>query len=152
MIGFRNHPPSRWRRAVLTGVLLIGATGCQSVRVVSQGQAGGVIAIPANTDMWPFRYRSKAEAMLAQQCPEGYIIELEEEFVVGQSTNVQESHRQDEQQISKRASFTVDSTNTTATTSDVKEWRIYYRKKTSEEEEEAEIVEAAAEEEEESEE
>lgn len=138
MNGFWNDPQSRLRRAVLTGLLLLGATGCQSVRVVSQGETGGVIAIPANTDMWPFRYRTKAEAMLAQRCPEGYIIELEEEFVVGQSTNVQETHRQDEQQISKRASFTVDSTNTTATTSDLKEWRIYYRKKTAEEDAEEE--------------
>ena len=120
---------------MLLGLAAGGATGCQSVRVVSQGETGGVIAIPFNSDMWPFRYRSKAEAMLAQKCPEGYVIELEEEFVTGQTTNVQEDRREDAHQISKRASFTVGSTNTTATTSDVKEWRIYYRKKGAEDEE-----------------
>ena len=135
MSGFWNSRLSRQQLALCIGLAFTGATGCQSVRVVSTGESGGVIAIPANTDMWPFRYRSKAEALLAQKCPEGYIIELEEEFVTGQTTNVQENHRQDERQISKRASFTVDSTNTTATTSDVKEWRIHYRKKTADEEE-----------------
>ena len=104
------------------------------MRVVSQSDSGGVIAIPANNDMWPFHYRSKAEALLTQQCPEGYVIELEEEYVTGQATHVQEDHRQDEHQISQRASFTTESTNTTATTSDVKEWRIYYRKRSADEE------------------
>ena len=139
MNGFWHSQPSRWRLAVVTCLALTGGTGCQSVRVVNKSETGGVIAIPANTDMWPFRYRSKAEAMLAQQCPEGYIIELEEEFVTGQTTNVQEDHRQDDRQISKNASFTVDRSSTTATTSDVKEWRIYYRKNTAEDETEAAV-------------
>jgi hypothetical protein len=134
MNGFLNHQTWPLQLVFFLSLSLIGTSGCQSVRVVSQSESGGVIAIPANNDMWPFHYRSKAEALLVQQCPEGYVIELEEEFVTGQTTNVQEDHRQDEHQISQRASFTVESTNTTATTSDVKEWRIYYRKRSADDE------------------
>ena len=95
-------------------------------------QAGGVIAIPANSDTWPFHYRRKAEEILARECPQGYEIELEEEYVTGQttSTNVDEQNRS--QQIAKHASLSVDSTHTTSTTANVTEWRIHYRKKSSE--------------------
>ncbi len=131
MSGFSTSQPSRIRLAFLIGVIAAGACGCPSVRVVSQQDSCGVIAMPANTDMWPFRYRSKAEALLAQQCPEGYIIELEEEYVTGQTTSVQEDHQENEHQVSKRVSFTTGSSSTTSTTSDQKEWRIHYRKKSA---------------------
>lgn len=132
---------SRFRLAVLIGVIAAAASGCPSVRVVSQQDSSGVIAIPANTDMWPFRYRSKAEALLAQQCPEGYVIELEEEYVTGQTTRIQEDHQENEHQVSKRVSLSTGSSSTTATTSDQKEWRIHYRKKSADVVEEDESLE-----------
>ncbi len=145
MNGDLNGKPARLRLAISIGFAVTMIEGCSSARVVSQQESSGVIAIPANTDMWPFRYRSKAEALLAQQCPEGYVIELEEEYVTGQSTNVQEDRREDEHQISKRASFTVGSTSTNTTTTDVKEWRIHYRKKEADEERSAQDTNADSE-------
>ena len=138
MDGLLNSGDTRWRMAALLSMATLCSSGCPSVRVVSKQESGGVIAIPANTDIWPFRYRSKAEAMISQQCPEGYIIELEEEYVTGQQTRVEEEHRDNTQQLSKRASLTVETSNSTATTSDTKEWRIHYRKKTAAEESQSE--------------
>lgn len=133
MNGILNSGDTHWRMAALLSMATLCSSGCPSVRVVSKQESGGVIAIPANTDIWPFRYRSKAEAMIAQQCPKGYVIELEEEYVTGQQTHVEEEHRDNTQQLSKRASLSVETSNSTATTSDVKEWRIHYRKKTADE-------------------
>lgn len=118
---------------LLAGLLPLSA-GCQSARVVSKSEEGGVIAIPANNDMWPFHYRTKAQELLARECPEGYVIELEEEYVTGQATSTNVEDKSRTQQITKNASVTLDSTQTNSTTSNVTEWRIHYRKKTPEDE------------------
>ena len=108
---------------------LLTLLGCQAARVVSRTSDGGVIAIPANNDLWPFHFRSKAESLIAKQCPEGYVIEDEEEVVVGQTTTVHQDQASNTNQITKHASFTTGASTTTASTSDQKEWRIHYRKK-----------------------
>ena len=125
---------SRKHVAWLLAGLLPLFTGCQSARIVSKSEDGGVIAIPANNDMWPFHYRTKAEELLTRECPEGYVIELEEEYVTGQATSTDVDDTSRTQQITKNASVTLNSTQTNTTTSNVTEWRIHYRKKTPEDE------------------
>ncbi len=58
-------------------------SGCASARVVETTSAGGVVAIPANTNSWPFYHRDKAVALMAQNAPDGYEIVREEEAVSG---------------------------------------------------------------------
>lgn len=115
--------------APLAIILLLLSCGCQSARIVSKSDTEGVIAIPANSNSWPFHYRAKAEELLSRECPEGYEIVLEEEFVTGQSTTTDESDENRTQQITKNASVSFDTSRTTSTTSNVTEWRIHYRKK-----------------------
>jgi hypothetical protein len=72
-------------------LVLLGVAGCQSARFVVADEKGGVVAIPSNTDMWPFKYRSQAEELMARKCPQGYRIVHEEEVVVGQTTVARDS-------------------------------------------------------------
>ena len=70
------------RTRALGGVVLLlalGLTGCGGPHFVDQDQYGGVVAIPSNTNYWPTRYRSRAEEMMFLKCPQGYIIEYEDE-------------------------------------------------------------------------
>src|SRR5882672_790752 len=77
----------RVRAALLLAPLfLAGTIGCGSARYVMQDQHGGVVAIPSNNNSWPTHYRDEAEKMMKQKCPQGYVIEREEEVVVGQTT------------------------------------------------------------------
>jgi hypothetical protein len=76
--------PTRW----LTPLLLLAA-GClqPSVRLLEQTPTGGVVVMPNNSDCWPTRYRTKAEALMKEQCPTGYLIEHEEKVVLKEAGN-----------------------------------------------------------------
>ena len=60
-------------------------TGCSSARYVSRDQERGVIAIPS-TATWPVDHREKAMELMQSHFPQGYIIEKEEEVVIGTET------------------------------------------------------------------
>ena len=60
-------------------------TGCSSARYVSRDQQQGIIAIP-NTSTWPVDHREKAMELMQAHFPEGYVIEKEEEVVIGTET------------------------------------------------------------------
>jgi hypothetical protein len=83
-----------YRRSMLpvtVAVMLLAAvSGCGSARMLVSTPDGGVVAIPSNSNHWPFHYRQSAEKLMAQKCPNGYIIVREEEVVVGQKTLVSE--------------------------------------------------------------
>jgi hypothetical protein len=64
---------------------IIGAPGLYA-RFVALEPNGGVVAIPTNTNCWPFFYREKAEAMMLERCPQGYVVDKEEEVFVGPSS------------------------------------------------------------------
>jgi hypothetical protein len=66
----------------LCTVLLAAAGGCGSVgaHFVSQTPDGGVVSIPNNSNQWPTYYRNRAEELMRQKCPDGYVIEREEAF------------------------------------------------------------------------
>ncbi len=65
---------------VPAALFLIAGLGCAcgSVRVVSRTPEGGVVVIPNNSDQWPTYYRSRAERLMRQICPAGYVIDHEE--------------------------------------------------------------------------
>jgi hypothetical protein len=132
--------------------VLAVAVGCTaSPRLVKWDQAGGVLAIPSNSDYWPSYYRSKAETLMSQKCPSGFVIEKEEEVVVGQH---QHTVRNTDSQAPPVVSFggeeesssrgkksrsgaglavplgeTHETTNQTTTVHDVTEYRIWFRPK-----------------------
>jgi hypothetical protein len=64
-------------------LILAAASGCSTpgAHFVSQTSEGGVIAIPTNSDQWPTYYRSQAERLMSQTCPNGYAIIREDVFV-----------------------------------------------------------------------
>ena len=51
-----------------------------------RNQDYGVVAIPGNYNSWPLKYRESAEELMAEHFPAGYVIDHEEEYVVGQTT------------------------------------------------------------------
>ena len=97
---------------LLVAVALVAMLpGC--ARYVVKDSRSGVVAIPSSSNTWPFRFQDKAHKLMAQHFPEGYVIESEQEAVIGETTN-----------IDKKAFG-----GKTATTTDKTEWRIHYRQR-----------------------
>lgn len=75
------------KRSGCLGVLglacAVALTGCGGARYVSVEDSGGIVAIPRNTDTWPEHYRAKADELMLKKCPQGYVIDHEEEVVTG---------------------------------------------------------------------
>ena len=69
---------------VLVSCCALGSSGCSAARWVQTGPQGGVVAIPSNTNSWPYYHRDRALALIQQKCPGGYEIVNEEEVVTGQ--------------------------------------------------------------------
>jgi hypothetical protein len=67
-------------------LLLVAVSGCGSARMIQTTPDGGVVAIPSNTNAWPFQYRDHAEKLMAMKCPNGFDIVREEEVIVGVRT------------------------------------------------------------------
>jgi len=111
--------------------LIVGVNGCQTARQVVRQQDGGIIAIPSNTNAWPYHHRQNAEQLMAQQCPNGYIIEREEEVVTGTVTN--DSRSTDKKFLKSKNPYidggVIETERNTSTTSQTKEWQITYRAK-----------------------
>jgi hypothetical protein len=142
---------------VRTGLVLglVSLVGCQSARFVEvRSDGSGVVAIPENSNTWPFYYRDKAEALIRQKCPHGYSIEHESEVVTGtvthtdSQTNTQQNPtllvggtsgqaQRNGSRDSNSGSFgalaipgqTEQSTEETTTSRNVTEWQIVYRAK-----------------------
>jgi hypothetical protein len=74
----------------LAAGLLVAVSGCGTARLIETTPDGGVVAIPSNSNSWPFRYRESAEKLMAQKCPNGYDIVSEREVVVGQRSTTSE--------------------------------------------------------------
>jgi hypothetical protein len=95
-----GEPKASARRAVfrfLAALILTAACGCASgVHFVSQSPDGGVVAIPSNSDQWPTHYRSRAERLMQQACPNGYAIDHEEVVVEKPARSGKEAPNDDE--------------------------------------------------------
>jgi len=70
--------------------------GCQSARYVLKEPDRGVVAIPVSALNWPVNHRKAAEKLMADHFPEGYVIDREEEVVVGQRTHYYEDAHESE--------------------------------------------------------
>lgn len=110
------------------GVACLAAlSGCASARYVAKDGESGVIAIPQNSNSWMGRHRDKAEALMAEHFPTGYVIEREEESVIGQKTDFQKDRDGGSVKLGKFEIGT-GTTSGTSTTINQTEWRIYYRR------------------------
>lgn len=120
-------------RGALLAVLVVGMlAGCAQVRLVERhANGGGVIAIPSHAAIGQNRHRKKAEKLMSEMCPGGYVIDHEQEVITGQvtqtNTNVNRSG------VPVLAAFglgpTFEDQHSTVSTTDVKEWRIWFRPK-----------------------
>ncbi|MCI0380926.1 MAG: hypothetical protein L0215_25360 [Gemmataceae bacterium] len=121
-------------RRVWVGLCLLisaGVVGCTgTARHILQTPDGGVIALPANTEL----NRRKAEELMTARFAEGYVIEREEEHVVGQITTTLDDARKFSEEQSgtkKKTAGSLDTTLSTRTTStsNQTEYRITYRRR-----------------------
>jgi hypothetical protein len=62
---------------VLAPLVLAGHCGCSQVRLIRKSPDGGVVTMPNNTNQWPTYYRNRAETLMRQKCPDGYVIDGE---------------------------------------------------------------------------
>jgi hypothetical protein len=117
--------------AILLPLAVVGITGCGGARMVQSTPGGGTVAIPSNSDSWPFHYRQEAEKLMAQRCPSGYTIDHEEEVVVGQQTvNQKQSNTQTQDLVGRKqqtvGSVTSTDASNTVTTKNLTEYRITF--------------------------
>ena len=94
-------------------VCLLVISGCQQARYVLRTADEGVVAIPSNAS-WPINHREKAVELMRAHFPNGYVIDREEEVVVGVET-------------AQRGQEDEDSWYSGTVTTDKTEWRIVYR-------------------------
>jgi hypothetical protein len=80
-------------------------SGCTSARFIIADPNGGVVAIPSNKSGFPFYYREDAEKLMAQKCPQGYVIDREEEVVVGKVSTVRNTNNTQSSNGDKKQSF-----------------------------------------------
>jgi hypothetical protein len=100
------------RFAVLCSILWL--SGCATgARCVTSTSTCGIVAIPNKSNEWPNYYHKQAEDLIQAKCPDGYVIELEEEFIPGANLRRHKS----------------DGSLESAGFFDQTEWRIYYRRK-----------------------
>lgn len=104
--------------------LAAGLAGCASpARYIEKSGDSGVVAIPANTNVWPTYYQTEAMAKIRAHVGPNFEIIEEREVATGKTTVNNE-------QVSNDKAFNKQTINNTMTTQDVNEWRITYRKKT----------------------
>ena len=108
--------------------LVLALSGCVSARYVLKDSNSGVVAMPSNSNSWPSHHRDKAEALMREQFPNGYVIELEEEAVVGQQTDFKEDRDGGSVKLGKFEIGTGKRSGT-QTTVNQNEWRIHYRRR-----------------------
>ena len=114
--------------ALFFALLLPFFIGCNARQVIRERDYG-VVAIPANSNAWPFHYRDKATKIMSEHFPEGYEIVREEEVVVGKTTHIDEDVKKKNLEVVEDV-FSVGTTQreVTTTTQDKTEWRISYQR------------------------
>ena len=116
------------RRALLVVVLV--SAGCQSPRVVSRTADDGIVALPANTNDWPFYHQDAGKKVIRAHLGSDYEVVEEKEVTTGYATtNVQD--RQFEPTMNTTNPFlpaTRETTTTRTVNTPQKEWQIHYRR------------------------
>ncbi|TWU51954.1 hypothetical protein [Rubripirellula reticaptiva] len=114
------------RRFVLAAAIAVvcGFVGCSSARYVFKDPDVGVVAMPSNSE----RNREKAVELMNEHFPGGYVIDREEETVIGLVTH---EHIQNNASAhdGNRGDAQIHTAHATATTTDKTEYRITYRRK-----------------------
>ena len=115
--------------SLLAALIAVGVSGCQSARYVLRDSDRGIVAIPANTNIWPWKHREDAEKLMNQHFPAGYRIDREFEEVVGKTTTSGEDTDGQTIQLAEGL-LTLDTgrRRSTSTTTDVTEYRIEYHR------------------------
>lgn len=122
----------RLSKLALLASLLAFAMGCAHARLVEvHSDGGGVVAIPDNSNSWPSRNRRHAEKLMAERCPQGYVIDHESEVVIGQIAHTDVNTDQHGTPILTPLGLGPVQTDTHQVTRyvDQKEWRIWFRPK-----------------------
>jgi hypothetical protein len=112
--------------------LAAGSFGCATAHSISKQPDGGVVAIPANTNMWPFKYRDEAEAMIRAHVGPDYEIVDERQVVTGVRVTNNEETRRDpivNKKRPDRPAGEVETTTDSTTATNQTEWQITYRRK-----------------------
>jgi hypothetical protein len=105
--------------------LLAALSGCASpARYIERTGESGVVAIPANTDVWPSYNRTEAMDLIRKHVGSNFEIIEEREVATGKTT-VNNS------QVNNDSTYNRQTGNNVTTTQDVTEWRIAYRRKAS---------------------
>jgi hypothetical protein len=104
--------PPLCKGRLLCLLAVFALTGCGTARVITRDSEGGVVAIPENTNVWPFYYHDKAMELIKEDCPHGFVIAKEEEVVTGTVTT---------EHTPSDATHTTETRNRT-------EYRLYYKK------------------------
>ena len=117
-------------RAVLllvVGGIVAGLIGCSSARYVLRESDRGIVAIPANTNMWPWKHRDDADTLMQGHFPKGYQIDREFEEVVGKTTTSgEDTDGQTVQLADGLVTLDTGQRRSSSTTTDVTEYRIEY--------------------------
>ena len=117
-------------RAVLllvVGGIVAGLTGCSSARYVLRESDRGIVAIPANTNMWPWKHRDDADTLMQGHFPKGYQIDREFEEVVGKTTTSgEDTDGQTVQLADGLVTLDTGQRRSSSTTTDVTEYRSEY--------------------------
>lgn len=120
----------KWTTAFSLAALVFNLSGCQSARYVLKEDDRGVVAIPASTLTWPINYREQAGKLMQQHFPEGYVVEKEEEIVVGEVTHFREDSNGSVTSPDADTTAHTDSTSGWSETRDKRELRLSYRRAT----------------------
>lgn len=109
---------------VAAGVTALASFGCAQARYVRLDATGGVVAIPTNTNVWPCYFRNSAEALMKQKCPEGYVIDHEEETSIGSEVTGRTAS-----DTSSVSAYLLGAQIHTTESRDLTEWRITFHSK-----------------------
>ncbi len=112
---------------------LLGQLGCQTARYVRKDGGYGEVAIPSDSNSWPYYNRDQAKKLMTEHFPEGYEVEKEEEAVIGQKTDYSENGAGGIAPVrigrGMNIGVGIGNKSGTATTTNKTEWRLRYRRK-----------------------
>ena len=112
---------------LVVGCSVAGLSGCSSARYVLRESDRGIVAIPANTNMWPWKHRDDADTLMQGHFPNGYQIDREFEEVVGKTTTSgEDTDGQTVQLADGLVTLDTGQRRSSSTTTDVTEYRIEY--------------------------
>ena len=120
------------RFLAVAAAVVAGLSGCASpARFIEQRPDSGVVAIPANTNTWPYYYQREAQALIEKHVGPDFEIVHQEAVPVGTLTSSNQQVKREQNGFINPLTGPVEKDTITNTTSthDITEWRITYRRK-----------------------